>query len=132
LEIDLLSDNLASGKWVLQVLECWGRAVLAAAAVHRGFVWELRSTLEKYPHIGKVVPAMGYSEQQVSKVPWRAWRIVQKCNFHLTTWQAKFGCFGDWSAGGCSVLAAVAAAAAAPASNGLLRAAGESALASDA
>jgi hypothetical protein len=36
------------------------------------FVGELRATLEKYPHIGKVVPAMGYSEQQVSAVPIRA------------------------------------------------------------
>jgi predicted GTPase len=33
------------------------------------FVGELKATLEKYPHIGKVVPAMGYSEQQVSAVP---------------------------------------------------------------
>jgi predicted GTPase len=29
------------------------------------FVGELAATLAKYPHIGKVVPAMGYSEQQL-------------------------------------------------------------------
>jgi len=29
------------------------------------FVGELKTTLEKYPHIGPVVPAMGYSEEQV-------------------------------------------------------------------
>jgi len=32
---------------------------------HPYFVGELQATLLKYPHIGKVVPAMGYSEQQV-------------------------------------------------------------------
>jgi hypothetical protein len=32
------------------------------------FVGELAATLAKYPHIGKVVPAMGYSEQQVRGV----------------------------------------------------------------
>jgi hypothetical protein len=30
-------------------------------------VGELAATLAKYPHIGKVVPAMGYSEQQVRR-----------------------------------------------------------------
>lgn len=39
------------------------------------FVGELATTLKKYPHIGPVVPAMGYSEQQVSRAtvnkhPW--------------------------------------------------------------
>jgi len=29
------------------------------------FVGELAATLAKYPHIGPVVPAMGYSDQQV-------------------------------------------------------------------
>lgn len=29
------------------------------------FVGELKKTLDKYPHIGPVVPAMGYSEQQI-------------------------------------------------------------------
>ena len=29
------------------------------------FVGELKTTHKKYPHIGPVVPAMGYSEQQV-------------------------------------------------------------------
>jgi predicted GTPase len=32
------------------------------------FVGELAATLTNYPHIGKVVPAMGYSEQQVRVV----------------------------------------------------------------
>lgn len=50
-----------------------GAAVVAAAKYGAAevvdprpyFVGELAQTLAKYPHIGKVVPAMGYSEQQV-------------------------------------------------------------------
>jgi predicted GTPase len=42
------------------------------------FVGELAQTLAKYPHIGKVVPAMGYSEQQVSWV-YRNSHVMQGC-----------------------------------------------------
>lgn len=50
-----------------------GAAVVAASKYGAGavvdprpfFVGELAATLSKYPHIGLVVPAMGYSEQQV-------------------------------------------------------------------
>jgi predicted GTPase len=52
-----------------------GAAVVAAAKYEAAevvdprpyFVGELAKTLQKYPHIGKVVPAMGYSEQQVNQ-----------------------------------------------------------------
>jgi predicted GTPase len=50
-----------------------GAAVVAAAEFGAAevvdprpfFVGELAQTLARFPHIGKVVPAMGYSQQQV-------------------------------------------------------------------
>jgi predicted GTPase len=81
-EVSLDCPDLVAGKRVLCVEDgpttthggmSSGAAAVAAAKYGAAevvdprpfFVGELKATLEKYPHIGKVVPAMGYSEQQV-------------------------------------------------------------------
>lgn len=46
----------------LHSLPCWHAEVVDPRPYYVG---ELKATLDKYPHIGQVVPAMGYSAQQV-------------------------------------------------------------------
>jgi predicted GTPase len=81
-EVSVDKPDLVAGKRVLCVEDgpttthggmSSGAAAVAAAKYGAAevvdprpyFVGELKATLEKYPHIGKVVPAMGYSAQQV-------------------------------------------------------------------
>eukprot|EP00775_Hariotina_reticulata_P001966 gene1966-2293_t len=81
-EVFVDKPELVKGKRVLCVEDgpttthggmATGAAVVAAQKYgaaevvnpHPYFVGELQTTLLKYPHIGKVVPAMGYSDQQL-------------------------------------------------------------------
>ena len=90
-EVTVTDPNMITGKRVLCMDDgptithggmSSGAAVVAAKKYGakevvdpRGkFVGEMKETFEKYPHIGPVVPAMGYDEQQVGG--WEMWRIT--------------------------------------------------------
>ena len=45
-------------------------------------VGSLREVYEKYPHIGKVLPAMGYSEDQIKDLEETIRRIRLRCGGH--------------------------------------------------